>query len=161
MLSDSFDVVCAELVIKRLQFGRWFWAEQPALDQWPEMILGPTKCWDDWKAMFTDEERTRMAEQWFGHWSLTGQVRNFLGLTTGSSERVLACVDLWRSICAPHAQQQRVGREMEYPRGALGKHDDFLSGPPVLGAANVASRYVYPPWPRAHTTAAMPWPARP
>ena len=101
-----------------------------------------------------------MAEQWFRHWSLTGQVRNFLGLTTGSSERVLACVDLWRSICAPHAQQQRVGREMEYPRGALGKHDDFLSGRSRLGTPTLPADTSIPHG-LALTRQPLYWPARP
>ena len=74
---------------------------------------------------------------------------------------LLAAADFRRDIFELHSQQQRVFGEMEDAIVALGKDDHLVAGLlQAAGAASAASRRAPPPWPRAHTPADTPSPAR-
>jgi cytoskeletal protein CcmA (bactofilin family) len=79
VMCPALDIKCTELRNRLLPFGREFWANLPMLAKWREQILDPKMPWLDIRRLATPQEARKIAETPFGHWSLEGQLRVFLG----------------------------------------------------------------------------------
>ncbi len=79
VMCPALDIKCTELRNRLLPFGREFWANLPMLAKWREQILDPKMPWLDIRRLPTPQEARTIAETPFGHWSLEGQLRVFLG----------------------------------------------------------------------------------
>jgi cytoskeletal protein CcmA (bactofilin family) len=76
----SLDIRCSELKNRLVPFGREFWAGLPMLSKWREPILDPKTGWSDLRRLPSAHEAKQLVTTHFGHWSLEGQLRVFLGV---------------------------------------------------------------------------------
>lgn len=79
--SYDFDVKCKRLFSKRLPLGRGFWASLPLLEKWKDEILDMERCWDFWEKLPSSPEKDSIRGDKSLHWTLNGQLSNFLNLT--------------------------------------------------------------------------------
>jgi cytoskeletal protein CcmA (bactofilin family) len=79
VMCPSLNIKCSELRNRLLPFGREFWANLPMLTKWRDKILDPKMPWLEIRRLPTQQEARKIAETPFGHWSLEGQLRVFLG----------------------------------------------------------------------------------
>ncbi|CAN5632569.1 hypothetical protein BH10ACI4_BH10ACI4_33220 [soil metagenome] len=79
ILCPAFDIRCTELRSRLLPFGREFWAGLPMLSKWSAQLRDPKMCWADIRNLGDAEDAKAIASTRFGHWSLEGQLRVFLG----------------------------------------------------------------------------------
>jgi cytoskeletal protein CcmA (bactofilin family) len=80
VLCSSFDICCTELRSQLLPYGREFWASLPMLAKWSTQLRDPKVCWPDIRHLATPQEMQEVASTRFGHWTLEGQLRAFLGI---------------------------------------------------------------------------------
>jgi len=81
VFSYDFDVRCRRLKNKRLPLGRPFWAGLPSFEPWRDAILEPANCWNEWRELLNEEQKHALCRETHLHWTLRGQLSNFLGLT--------------------------------------------------------------------------------